>query len=151
MNARLNPSPIATLNRRRVRGICSDVRLSNKMVGLLLLLLWLPATSLCLIERTGWLGHDDCCPSSTKAPSEQPANKTPCCELASATYKPTSYEQRAGRLVPPLVADLTFAPPQVSAAGPPPFFETSYPASFLARSQFSLRTALPPRAPPFTS
>jgi len=146
------PFPIPTLNTRRVRGICSGVRLSNKMIGLLLLLLWLPATSLCLIERTGWLGHDDCCPSSsTKAPSEQPASKTPCCELASATYKPASYEQLAERLVSALVADLTFAPPQVSAPPPPLFFETSYPASFLARSQFSLRTALPPRAPPFTS
>jgi len=60
----------------------------NRVIAAVMLLVWLPATSLCLIERAGWLANDDCCPSSTGgAPDKQPASNSTCCTLASGSYK----------------------------------------------------------------
>jgi hypothetical protein len=47
-----------------------------------LLVIWIPATSLCLAENAGLVANSDHCGD---APSSQ---TSPCCALASAAYKP---------------------------------------------------------------
>jgi hypothetical protein len=62
-----------------------SVRRLYSLNALVLLAIWLPATSLCLLERANWLSNDECCPSSSeKAPPKDGNN---CCVLASAPYK----------------------------------------------------------------
>jgi hypothetical protein len=130
-----------------------NVRWLNKIVALGLLLLWMPATSLCLIERTGWLAHDDCCPSSSaKTPPCKPSNESPCCALASASYKSHFHE----RLTPKapvfvLLAIVTAADPDEWLTLSAFVSETPSPLELPTTWQFSLRTALPPRAPSFVS
>jgi hypothetical protein len=129
------------------------VNLLKRVVALVLLAAWLPATSLCLIERAGWLSSDDCCPSNTQNGSDQkPSHETTCCALASATYKADD-DQNVNVAAPiaVLVADWNSlsvvesfgwsACPSLSISPP------ELPASW----QFALRTALPPRAPSFVS
>src|SRR5437016_4289586 len=47
----------------------------------LLLVLWIPATSLCLLEAAGWISDADGCAAG------QSLESSPCCALASASYK----------------------------------------------------------------
>jgi hypothetical protein len=60
----------------------------KRPVSILLLLLWLPAISLCHVEKVDWLPHDDCCPSSAspEAPASHPTPWASCCLLASGQY-----------------------------------------------------------------
>ena len=127
------------------------VRRLKTMVGWVLLLVWLPATSLCLIERAGWLADDECCPSAApKTTPSKPCSDSVCCTLASATYK--ADEDQQPHVAAPLVAwvpgieDLIVDPDPVPVAGHlgdlgPPELRTTW--------QFTFRTALPPRAPSF--
>jgi hypothetical protein len=62
--------------------IASDrMRASITGIALLLLTLWIPATSLCLAENAGLVVDSDHCGD---CPSSQ---ASPCCALASAAYK----------------------------------------------------------------
>jgi hypothetical protein len=89
------------------------MRWLNKIVATGLLLLWTPATSLCLIQRTGWPSHDDCCPSSSaKTPPCKPASESACCALASATCKSHFHERLTPKV--PVFASLAI----VTAADP---------------------------------
>lgn len=125
----------------------------NRVIAAVMLLVWLPATSLCLIERAGWLANDDCCPSSTGgAPDKQPASNSTCCTLASGSYKADDQER-----VMPVVPLLALGPALVSdephewASQPSPIATASSPPELLAGWQFSFRAALPPRAPSIVS
>lgn len=118
-----------------------------------MLALWMPATSLCLIERTGWLAKDNCCAESgNTVPTSTPTESSSCCTLAFANYK---------------LDDLKSAPVTVPAAallalihnftlteildGPQPEALAAPPPDFPVTWQFSSRTALSPRAPSFAS
>lgn len=120
---------------------------------MMMLALWLPATSLCLVERAGWISNDDCCPSSSeKTPSSQPSSHSACCTLVSGSYKVVDHQSvttispvvvavlltRLGGFA--LLADASFVVPRTAI---PPDLPVSW--------QFSFRTALPPRAPSFVS
>jgi hypothetical protein len=150
------------MTRRRIQvvveGFCpisslADVKALKTVVAMVLLVSWMPATSLCLIERSGWLSNDDCCPSSSgNTPASQPSGDTACCALASATYK--GDDNRPVSPVPPspvclpLLALMDFAvaldgPPSLSFSAPPPDLPVTW--------QFSLRAAAPPRAPSVVS
>ena len=134
-------------------GILFGVRWLKTLVGLVLLAAWLPATSLCLIERAGWLAYDDCCPSSSpKSQDNDPSRETTCCALASAPYKadnddgikisaPTTAVLPSVDLTTP--HDAPGAPKSAPVSPSPPELPTSW--------QFTFRTALPPRAPSFVS
>ena len=123
----------------------------KKAVGWLLLVIWLPATSLCLVERAGWLANDDCCPSSASKPAPgKSSGDSTCCTLASASYKADDYSHL--HITAPLfIGVLIFeAFAGDSEAGQvdcnsddvgPPTLRTTW--------QFTSRTALPPRAPSF--
>lgn len=59
-----------------------------RVIAVIMLVLWAPATSLCLVERSGWLDNDDGCPcSSQESPASESTSGSPCCMLASANYK----------------------------------------------------------------
>lgn len=129
------------------------VKWLNRVVAAALLVLWIPATSLCLLEIAGWLSNDGCCPSgSAGSPGSEPSDESPCCLLASGSYKAND-EERA--IAPtPLVAFLSvlnfFEPAERTDEPQRNGFEPS-PPELLAGWQFSSRAALPPRAPSFVS
>jgi hypothetical protein len=111
-------------------------------VATMLLAMWMPATSLCLLENAGLISKKDDCPSS------QSSETSPCCALASATYKmeenaPTNALSPAQVFVSIDSANPDCSPPQffrVAECGvSPPELSTSW--------QFSFRAALTPRAP----
>jgi hypothetical protein len=122
------------------------------IVAMVLLVLWVPATSLCLVERAGWLANDDCCPSTTKEAPTSPANESsPCCWLASGSYKsnddtPVLIQAQFTPLVIAFTLN-SFADPSrdfiLPSELPPPELAVGW--------QFSFRTALSPRAPSFVS
>jgi hypothetical protein len=107
------------------------------------LALWMPATSLCLMENAGWLAKNDgCC-------DDQSSAVLPCCALASAAYKiddsrsaTVSPAQQIALLtdLAPLDQPLPQQFTHVREGGvSPPELSTSW--------QFSSRAALAPRAP----
>ena len=109
-----------------------------------LLVIWVPATSLCLAEKAGLVGNIDHC---RDCPSQQ---ASPCCVLASGAYKA---DDNGSAVVPglgqkiPLVRDTFDAHPEVGASlarksfEPPPELRSSW--------QFCIRAAANPRAPSF--
>ena len=125
----------------------------KKAVGWLLSLVWLPATSLCLVERAGLLANDDCCPSTAQKPlPTKSSNGSTCCTPASASYKADDYSHlhiSAPLFIGVLIFE-AFANDSEAAqvhrnaedVGPPTLLKTW---------QFTSRTALPPRAPSFAS
>lgn len=134
-------------------GNLTSVNWLDRVMAMVMLALWLPATSLCLAERAGWISRDGCCPShSEKAPSSQPSGDSACCTLASASYKADD-DQRVTMISPVVAfvlladlsefASLTDASPAVALTAIPPELPVSW--------QFSHRTALAPRAPSFVS
>jgi hypothetical protein len=111
---------------------------------LVLLAVWLPATSLCLLEQAFLIQKDDCCPSSqTPSSGERPGSA--CCSLAAGNYKIEHVE-----------VTLFVAVSEVDA--PIPEFVFPSPRStvdemlFCQQSwQFLARAAPPVRAPSFAS
>jgi hypothetical protein len=112
------------------------------IIAAVLLGLWIPAGSLCLAENAGLLAKNaGCC-------DDQSSEMSPCCALASATYKmdenaPTKALSLAQIFVSSDSANLDCLRPQffrVAECGvSPPELSTSW--------QFSFRAALAPRAP----
>jgi hypothetical protein len=107
-----------------------------------LLVIWIPATSLCLAENAGLVADSDHC-------GDSPSSQTqPCCVLASAAYKLDDNSHVVvlppGKLVS-LFRDAVDAPPRLvvslalSGCESPPEFQTSW--------QFCTRAAANPRAP----
>lgn len=125
----------------------------KQVIAAALVVIWLPATSLCLIEAAGFLESHRCCPSGTpSAPASEPTNDSPCCLLASGSYK--SNDDDGG-----LVIDSAFLLLSISDFVEPPELGNNLPLNSAVLSppellcgwQFSLRAALPPRAPSFVS
>lgn len=114
----------------------------KRVLAMALLAMWLPATSLCLLENAGLISKNDDCPAG------QASESSPCCALASATYKMI---ERPARAIPPpaLVIAWFVDPPQLVL--PPTLFavtESGVSPPELPQSwQFSSRAALMPRAP----
>ena len=133
--------------------ILAPLNLFNHVMAMMMLALWLPATSLCLVERAGWISNDNCCPSSSEEPqSSQPSGDSACCALASGSYK--LGDQQGLTTNPPVgtaviltrlaeLASLPHASPAIARKPIPPELSVTW--------QFSFRTALPPRAPALVS
>ena len=113
----------------------------EKVIAMALLAMWLPATSLCLLENAGWIYKTDGCPA------EQSSQSSPCCALASATYKLNYTPARA--LPPPKVIPWPIDLPQLVLS--PALFAVAEsgvsPPELIQSWQFSSRAALMPRAP----
>jgi hypothetical protein len=121
--------------------------------SLLLALIYLPAASLCLMERAGWFSYDDCCASDSQdASSSNSSGHMACCSLASATYKlddSPAIKIAVTVAVPVLLVDVT---PLVHEPDPAEIIPVSTsPPELPACWQFSFRAALPARAPSFVS
>jgi len=125
----------------RTNVFLSRVRRLKTILAMTLLVLWMPATSFCLMENAGWLTKNDgCCDS-------QSSEMAPCCALASAIYKMD--DSRSGTaptpaklpLVDSAVVDLSLQPLvcAVECGVSPPELAASW--------QFSSRAAPAPRAP----
>jgi len=124
----------------------------KKLVVLLLLAVWMPATMCCALERVGvpFFQHccvDDCSESSPKPPC---TDKT-CCLLESGNYQTAN---PAPLIVTPesvfLLLALTFIEPPQPKPGCTELPDSSPPELSVAW-QFLSRTALPVRAPSLAS
>jgi hypothetical protein len=121
------------------------------VIGWLILAIWLPATSLCLVEKAGWLSADDCCQKNS--PDSNPASSaedSACCALGSSSYKANEDERLISLscdfvLTPALVLPSLEADHCFHVAG------TKAPVHLSVSWQFSSRAALLPRAPSFVS
>ena len=125
--------------------LCTVSRLKI-VVASALLVIWIPATSVCLAENAGLVVDSDHCGD---CPSSQ---ASPCCALASAAYKlddngsgvvpclgnSVSFFRDAIELHPPLVVLLAR-----DGCESPPELRSSW--------QFCARAAANPRAPSFVS
>ena len=125
----------------------------KQAVGWLLLVIWLPATSLCLVERAGWLANDDCCPSSASKPAPaEPSSDATCCTLASASYKADDYSHL--HITAPLFIGVLIFEALAADTEPVQVVDKANdlgPPALLKTWQFTYRTALSPRAPSFVS
>ncbi len=129
----------------------SSVNRLKTIVAVVLLALWVPITSHCLLERVSGLPFLACASDdATKGNCDDDADG--CQTVESASYRTEDSQ--------PVVADFTFAiallAPAVSFASPPLkdsavalFAEP--PSDLPSAWQFTFRTALPPRAPSFAS
>src|SRR6266853_1102351 len=115
------------------------------ILAALLFACWIPATSLCLLERAGWIAcNDDGCPVGESSQSSA------CCVLSSPTYK-LDGNQRPAVAVPGdlpvllvgLVEPQSNQSPSLESGVSPPEVCTSW--------QFSSRAASAPRAPSIAS
>jgi hypothetical protein len=105
-----------------------------------LFVLWVPATSLCLLENAGLVSKKDDCPASQ-------SESSPCCALASATYK-TEPSPAAVPPPAPLPGVLLDLPKLISTRLQSAVAESGVSPPELSQTwQFSFRAALAPRAP----
>jgi hypothetical protein len=107
-----------------------------------LVVMWMPATSLCLIENAGLISKEDNCPA------DQSSQLSPCCALASATYKMDENPSIAVPLPVLLTSWLTDLPILICPLTQPAIGESGVSPPDLSQTwQFSFRAALAPRAP----
>lgn len=129
------------------------VRLLKTLTAALLMLVWLPASSLCLMESAGFIKKGDCCSkdSERSAPSKTGCDE-PCGVLASGGYL---FQQDHFVLSAPAIEPPDFCAPAVleirSPAGIGRDAPATAPPELAGHWQFSFRTALSPRAPSFVS
>jgi hypothetical protein len=130
-----------------------SVRLLKTLTAALLVLAWLPAASLCLIESAGLIEKGDCCSkdSDHPAPGKTGCDK-PCGVIAAGNYL---FQQDHFVLSAPVVETPDFCTPTAleirSPAGAGRDAPATAPPELVGCWQFSFRTALPPRAPSFVS
>lgn len=125
------------------------VKWLTRIAAAVMLVFWIPATSFCLWESAGLFVGDHCCPASeSSTPVSEPASDSPCCLLASGSYKVNDDEQvvLSSTCLPllPVVALIDLADRLGPLVWNPP---TSPPPLLQSGWQFFFRTALPPRAP----
>lgn len=129
------------------------VRLLKTLTAALLVLVWLPAGSLCLIESAGLIKQGDCCSkdSDHPAPGKTDCDK-PCGVMAAGNYL---FQQDHLVLSAPVVVTPDFCIPIIlemqSPAGIGRDAPATAPPELAGHWQFSFRTALSPRAPSFAS
>jgi len=141
------------LNSAFLRRSLFIVRLLKTLTAALLVLAWLPAGSLCLMESAGFIEKGDCCSkdSDHPAPGKTGCDK-PCGVIAAGNYL---FQQEHFVLPAPVIETPDFCTPAVLDIQPPPGIGRDAPATappeLVARRHFCFRTALPPRAPSLVS
>jgi hypothetical protein len=120
------------------------VKRLHRIVGLVLLVLWVPITAHCMLENVPGLQFLKC---ATDTPDGAPCQDE-CSQLESATYKIS--DTHADFLPPALTEVFAFVIFELRADEQLiTLIET--PPEILCSWQFLFRTALPPRAPSFVS
>ncbi len=117
-------------------------------VAVLLLALWVPATSHCLMESAGLMPTvfsctDDCAPG---APGGQDADDA-CAALESASYKLSDDALAIISICPPVLALAFLLGESFSSAPSSPPLPTIAPPALPVTWQFLQRAALPVRSP----
>ena len=128
-----------------------SVQRIKAIVAAILLAAWLPATLCCLLDNSGLFGKNDCCSKDHSQSIPGDCDK-PCGVLASAHFVPeqNSSLQIVQELSPQSFIDATMAEFYRSYATRFDFPATD-PPTLLRPWQFTLRTALPARAPSLAS
>jgi hypothetical protein len=117
----------------------------RQLVGLLLLVLWLPLTSHCTWENLPGLQFFQCA-TETPGPADADCDDDGCAQVESPTYKSS---ENLPTLLPPLLFVAFELPEPNDEASNGLALEPEFPV--LRHWQFHFRTALPPRAPSFVS
>ncbi|GEM_PF-225585 len=142
------------LTRRRFPGSFSAVSFLRRIVALILLSLWLPATLHCQLEAAGFATLFTCTEDhhdSTHSDHAQP-NRDSCDILEAATFKPAANPTIAPHRLPawdapifvratPTLGQLPALMGVVDFVAPPPEISPTW--------HFTTRAALPARAPSF--
>jgi hypothetical protein len=116
------------------------------VVGLVLLVLWVPLTSHCTWENLADLALFKC-PASAEQQSSDCADDA-CAQLETATYRNTVAQPD---LAPPPFPVLFELPNLILPATLMCVAKAATPPEISSGWQFAFRTALPPRAPSFVS
>jgi hypothetical protein len=124
---------------------CPVVGLLKTATAIILLVVWLPATSSCLLERVSVIQKDECCPPKDSVPQDRSGSA--CCSLAAGNYK---MDQSEVVVFAPDTLDTTLRGADLVARFPTKYFQSEV---LLSKSswQFLERAALPIRAPSFAS
>jgi hypothetical protein len=131
----------------------SAVRMLKTLTAALLVLLWLPATSLCLLESAGFIEKGDCCSkvSDRPAPGKTGCDQ-PCGIVAAGQYLS---QQDHFVLSAPVFETPNCCIPSVlenrSLVGLGRDVPSTAPPELVTCRHFFFRTALAPRAPSLVS
>jgi hypothetical protein len=121
------------------------VKRLRQIVGLLLLVLWVPTTAHCAMEVIPGLEMFHCDTDSSPKPD---CETDGCAQVENPTYKVSDSKVP---VLPPILIVL-FELPAVEIAPPDGLIlTTAAPCEITSRWQISSRAALPPRAPSFVS
>jgi hypothetical protein len=125
------------------------VKWIHKVGATLLLAFWLPATMCCALERAEVPFFQYCCQDDTSQGAPQaPRTEKSCCVLEEGGYG--IQNPASAHVVPVMLLTLSLAN-FVERSPPLPIVSDSAPLNLQAAWQFSIRTALPSRAPPLLS
>ena len=129
------------------------VRTLRTVIVALLALAWVPLTSHCILESIPGLEFLRCaCDTQLPSSSGDPCQDDGCCAVESAQYQSPRQQDLIPIVVFAIIPAEVFGvlqpslPPEVSLG-----IVTSAPPDLTTSWQFSLRTALPVRAPSFAS
>ena len=124
---------------------------ARNILALLLTVLWLPATSHCLLESAGFIQTDDCCAATESSCDKGDTCGDECQSLESASYKASDAPQLLGS--PELL--VTVLLPTATTEQSVPHYGPSLAADrvicLAVGWQFSSRAAIPVRAPSLAS
>ena len=141
------------LNKSASEVFIVPVKKFRSFTALLLLALWMPATSHCLLEDAGWIHHSDCCDPGDGADEHGHDGADGICQVEQGGFHLPKFQWVLAKTFPDflchqlsltgLLHPETIPPDILRRAPPPPALDAAW--------QFSFRTALPPRAPSFVS
>lgn len=133
--------------------IFDAVSILKRTIALTFLALWLPVSMHCSLETIpGFNLLDLCCDTASPEPAKDDCSQDNCAEIEAGLYRVE--DNPAFTLKLPIVLAMTSLVQAVQLPKPSPavFLSTdSFPPELAQTWQFSLRTALPARAPSFIS
>jgi hypothetical protein len=122
-----------------------SVKRLRQIVGLLLLLLWVPTTAHCALEIIPGLEMFHCEAENSPQPD---CDTDGCAQVENPTYKGSDSQVP---VLPPILIVLFELPAIEIAPTQGLILTTAAPREITSRWQISSRAALPPRAPSFVS
>src|SRR4029434_7891904 len=107
-----------------------------------LLVIWIPATSFCLVEKAGFVVSNGCCDDSGSTDS------SPCCKLPSPSYKTDdNYRVAAILLLAEFITPVDLQDCDFESSGNRHIHADVSPPELCHTWQFCVRAAASPRAP----
>jgi hypothetical protein len=140
-----------TVEQCRIGDNLRNVDRFKTVVRLVLLLVWLPATSHCYLEIAGFIPDDACCAQGESNPSGKSDPCDGCCKIVEkAGYK---IHENQSLLPAPILflAEFVKSPLPVLPEDRAAARIIAWPPDALHLPQFTARTGLPVRAPSFAS